>query len=212
MPDLGAESRSEQAARGHATVRSVLLGHRRVLLTLGTAVVVIGASRSIRNTLLPLWADHIHMSAEHTSLLFAAAGAVDIAFFFPGGWLMDHRGRAVVAVPVVLAVAIGALALPLATGAPGLVAVALLIAAGNGLGSGIVMTLGADTAPVVGRSQFLGGWRLCGEVGSTSGPLAISALATVLPLAGACVAVGALGLAGAGWVGYWTRRLDLSRA
>jgi hypothetical protein len=43
----------------------------------------------------------------------------------------------------------------------------MLIAAGNGLGSGIVMTLGADTAPTRGRSQYLGAWRLCGDVGIT---------------------------------------------
>ena len=212
MPDLGAESRHEQAAAGHASVASVLLGHRRTLLTLGIAVIVIGASRSMRNTLLPLWADHIHMSAEATSLLFAVAGAVDIAFFLPGGWLLDHRGRAVVAVPVVLTVALGALVMPLATTEPALVAVALLIAAGNGLGSGIVMTIGADTAPVVGRSQFLGGWRLCGDIGGTSGPLAVSALAALLALPATCVVLGLIGLAGTGWVGYWTRRLDRDRA
>ena len=211
MPDLGADSRREQAAAGHVSVLSVLLGHRRTLLTLGTAVIVIGASRSIRNTLLPLWADHIGMSPASTSLLFAVAGAVDILFFLPGGWLMDHRGRAVVAVPVVLAVAVGALVTPLTTTAAGLTVVALLIAAGNGLGSGIVMTIGADTAPVVGRAQFLGGWRLCGDLGGTSGPLAFSALAAVLPLAAACVVVGLVGLAGAGWVGHWTRQLDVRR-
>jgi len=38
--------------------------------------------------------------------------------------------------------------------------VMVLIAVGNGLGSGVVMTIGADTAPTVGRSQYLGGWRL----------------------------------------------------
>jgi MFS family permease len=212
IPDLGADARRAQAAAGHASVASVLLGHRRTLLTLGVAVIVIGASRSIRNTLLPLWADHIGMSASQTSLLFAFAGAVDILFFLPGGWLIDHRGRAVVAVPVVLTVAVGALVLPLTSTGPALVVVALLIAAGNGLGSGIVMTIGADTAPVVGRSQYLGGWRLCGDLGNTSGPLAISALATALPLAGACVVAGLIGLAGTGWVGHWTRRLDRDRA
>ena len=101
---------AEQAAAGHVSVLSVLLGHRRTLLTLGTAVVVIGASRSIRNALLPLWADHIGMSArEHLAALRASPARSTSLFFLPGGWLMDHRGRAVVAVPVVLAVAVGAL-------------------------------------------------------------------------------------------------------
>ena len=84
----------------------------------------------------------------------------------------------------------------------------VLIAVGNGLGSGIVMTIGADTAPTVGRAQYLGGWRLCGDIGNSGGPLLVGAVAAVAPLAAACVVIGALGLLGTGWVGYWTRRLD----
>ncbi|QIX25381.1 MFS transporter [Nocardioides sp. JQ2195] len=212
MRDLGHESRADQKAAGHASVVSVLAAHRHTLLTLGVGVVVIGASRSIRGTLLPLWADHIGMSGSETSLVFAVAAAVDILFFFPGGWLMDHKGRAVVAVPVVLAVAIGSLLLPLATNEAALLAVAVLIAMGNGLGSGIVMTIGADTAPVLGRSQYLGGWRLCGDIGGTTGPLLVSAVASVAPLATASVVFGVATLAGTGWVGHWTRQLDRRRA
>lgn len=126
---------------------SVLAAHRGTLLTLGLAVVVISASRSVRNGLLPLWAEHIGLSPSDTSLIFAFAAAVDIAFFFPGGWQMGHYGRTVVAVPVVLTTAAGCLVLPLATSVWGLAAVVALIALGNGLGSGIVMTLGADAAP-----------------------------------------------------------------
>lgn len=214
MPDLGSEDRTAQRAAGHASVWSVIADHRRVLLTLGAAVVVISASRSVRNGLVPLWADHIGLSATTTSLILALAAALDIVFFFPGGWLMDTRGRAVVAVPVVLTVAVAALLLPLTDSAATLAAVVALIAVGNGLGSGIVMTLGADAAPVVGRGQFLGAWRLCGDIGLSGGPLVVSAAAAVAPLAAACVVVGALGLLGTGWVAYWTRVEDrrLSRS
>jgi MFS family permease len=211
MPDLSAQARAEHGRDGHARVRDVLVAHRTTLLTLGVAVVVISASRSVRTGLLPLWADHVGISASTTSLIFALAAAIDIAFFYPGGWLMDHRGRAIVAVPVVAAVALACFLLPLTSGAAGLAAVMVLIATGNGLGSGIVMTLGADTAPVVGRAQYLGGWRLCGDIGNSGGPLVVGAVAAVAPLAAACVVVGALALLGTGWVGYWTRRLDVSR-
>ena len=112
---------------------------------------------------------------------------------------------------VVLAVAVGSFLLPLAHSALGVALVAALIAVGNGLGSGIVMTLGADTAPARGRAQYLGGWRLCGDIGNSGGPLLVSAVATVAPLATACVVVGVLGLIGTAWVGYWTAALDRSR-
>jgi MFS family permease len=111
----------------------------------------------------------------------------------------------------VLSVAIAALLLPLTTGPVGVAAVMVLIAAGNGLGSGIVMTLGADTAPTRGRSQYLGAWRLCGDVGNSGGPLLVSAVASVAPLATACLVIGVLGLLGTGWVGYWTAALERRR-
>jgi MFS family permease len=86
-----------------------------------------------------------------------------------------------------------------------------LIAIGNGLGSGIVMTLGADAAPADGRAQFLGGWRLCGDLGGTGGPLLVSGLAAVFSIAAAPVALGLFSLAGTIWVGYWTGRADRAR-
>jgi MFS family permease len=212
MPDVGEEKRAAARASGHLGVWTVIASHRRVLATLGTAVVILGMSRSLRTSLLPLWADHIGLSAATTSLIFAGAAALDVAFMWPGGWLMDTRGRMIVAVPVVLSMAVACLLLPLTTSAWSVALVMALIACGNGLGSGIVMTLGADSAPSEGRSQFLGAWRLCGDIGNTGGPLLVSAVAAVAPLAVACVTVGVLGLLGAGWVGHWTRRVDLDRA
>jgi MFS family permease len=211
MPDLGEEKRAAARASGHLGVWTVIRRHRRVLATVGSAVVVLGMSRSLRLSLLPLWADHIGLSASTTSLIFAAAAAIDVAFIWPGGWLMDLRGRMFVAVPVALSMALACLLLPLTSGAVTLALVMALIASGNGLGSGIVMTLGADSAPVDGRPQFLGAWRLCGDIGNSGGPLLVSAVAAVAPLAAACLVLGVLILAGTGWVGYWTRRVDLAR-
>lgn len=205
MPDFG---RAERRGTAHASVLSVMRAHRRVLLTLGVAVVIISASRSLRTGLLPLWAQHVGVSASTTSLIFAIAAAVDIAFFFPGGWLMDTRGRWVVAVPVVATTAIACLLLPLATGAVSITLAMVLMAVGNGLGSGIVMTLGADTAPTEGRAQYLGSWRLCGDIGGSGGPLLVSGVVAVAPMAVACLVMGGLAAAGTVWVGYWTRQVD----
>ncbi|MEO5661736.1 MAG: MFS transporter [Nocardioides sp.] len=206
MPDFGSERR---ATAEHLSVASVLIAHRRTLLTVGVAVIVISASRSLRTVLLPLWAEHVGLAASTTSLIFAAAAAVDIAFFFPGGWLMDNYGRFVVAVPVVATTAVGAFLLPMATTAVAIGAVMMLMAMGNGLGSGIVMTLGADTAPVDGRAQYLGGWRLCGDIGASGGVLLVGAVAAVAPLATACLVMGTAAALGTAWVGYFTRRVDL---
>lgn len=207
MPDFGRVERGVTPL----SVHSVLWEHRRTLLTLGVAVIIISASRSVRTGLLPLWADHLHISPAVVSLLFAIAATIDIALTLPGGWLLDTRGRRVVAIPVVLAVGIGCLLLPLTHSALGVGLVMAVIALGNGLGSGIVMTLGADVAPVEGRAQFLGGWRLCGDLGNTGGPLLVSAVAAVAPLAAAPVLIGVLALAGTVWVAHWTGKADRAR-
>lgn len=208
MPDFG---RADRAGAPRLPVHTVLWRHRRVLLTLGVAVVIIGASRSVRTGLLPLWADHVGIDAAVVSLLFAGAATIDILLTLPGGWLLDTKGRRMVAIPVVLAVGVGCLLLPLAHTPLTVGAVMALVALGNGLGSGIVMTLGADAAPAEGRAQFLGGWRLCGDIGNTGGPLLVSAVAAVAPLAAAPILIGVLALAGTIWVGYWTGVADRNR-
>jgi MFS family permease len=211
MPDLGSEHREQERAAGHVRLWTVLARHRGVLVTLGSAVVVIAISRSVRTSLLPLWADHISLDASTTSLVFSLAALVDLLFFYPGGWMIDRFGRASVAVPVVLAAAVACLTTPLTSGVAGFALVMVLLAAGNGLGSGIVMTLGADAAPGRGRSQFLGAWRLCGDIGTTGGPLLVSGVAAIAPLAAASVVIGVLLVAGTAWVGWWTRGVDRRR-
>lgn len=208
VPDLGEEERRIAAVEGAPRVWEVVRRHRDVLLTVGLAVIIIGISRSVRPSLLPLWADHVGISAETTSLIFALAAAIDLVFLLPGGWVMDHIGRTVVAVPVVVAVAIGCLVLPLTSGVVGVTAVMGLIALGNGLGSGIVMTLGADTAPRAGRSQFLGAWRLCGAIGTSGGPLLVSAAAAVAPIAAASLLIGGLAVLGSVYVGRAVSGVD----
>jgi hypothetical protein len=73
------------------------------------------------------------------------------------------------------------------------------------------MTLGADTAPVGARAQFLGGWRLLGDLGGSAGPLLVSAVAAVAGLGTAVVVVGGVLALGSCWVATWTRRLDRER-
>lgn len=209
LPDVGRQARTEERPR---RVLDVLREHRHVLATLGSAIVVIGATRGLRVSVLPLWSESVGLSASETSLVFGAAALVDVLLFYPAGLVMDRFGRTWVAVPVTAVISLGVLLLPLATTFGTVLAVAVLMATGNGMGAGIVMTLGADAAPVEGRSQFLGGWRLAGDVGATGGPLLVAAVAAVAPLAAACVLTGSVGLLATGWVGHQVRRVDLARA
>ena len=111
--------------------------------------------------------------------------------------MSDRFGRKFVAVPCLSVLALGFVLLPLTSSFATIVPVALLLGFGNGLGSGIVMTLGADFAPSRGRAEFLGVWRLVGDVGTAGGPLLAAGVTAVVSLGSASVLTGVVGLAGA---------------
>lgn len=206
--DLTAEHRAARAHLPRPRLRAVLVDHRRVLLTLGTGIMALAAARATRMSILPLWAEAIGLDAARTSLVFAVAGGVEMLLFYPAGAVMDRFGRVWTAVPAIVLLATGMLVLPLTGDLAGLTAVAVLMAVGNGLGSGIIMTLGADASPEVGRAQFLGGWRLFAEVGASGGPLLISALAGLASLVAASLVMGGITLAGGAWLARWVPRYD----
>jgi MFS family permease len=202
-PEAG---RAAMGVRGRMPVAHVLRAHRHTLFTLGTGVLVIAAARAARMSIIPLWADHIGLSAAAPALVFGVAGSVDMLLFYPAGSVMDRFGRVWIAVPSVVVLGMGMLLLPLTSTAAAIGAVAVVMAIGNGIGSGLVMTLGADAAPPDARAQFLGGWRLFADSGGVAAPLAISAITTVAPLAVASLVMGTMCVAGAGWLARWVPR------
>jgi MFS family permease len=204
----GQEAAQEAVPRSTA---GVLWDHRRVYLTLGLGILIIGGARSARVVLVPLWAAHVGLSASTTAIIFGMVGGVEMLLFYPAGSIMDRFGRIWVAVPCVVLLGVGLAMLPLTHAAGAVLAVALVAAVGNGLGSGIVMTLGADTAPERGRSQFLGGWRFVSVVGGSGAPALIGLVTAQAGLAAACVVVGGIALAGTGWLGYWVPRYAPTR-
>jgi MFS family permease len=77
----------------HTNSVSVFREHWRLFVTLGMAVTAVGAVRSARQTVIPLWSVHIGLDAARTSLVFAAASCVEMALFYPAGKVMDLYGR-----------------------------------------------------------------------------------------------------------------------
>jgi MFS family permease len=125
--------------------------------------------------------------------------------------VMDRLGRVWIAVPSTLLLGVGMLALPLSTAMVGVLAVGIFMAIGNGLGSGIVKTLGADASPPTLRAQFLGGWTFCAEFGSVVGPILIGAITFIAPLAAASIALGALTITGTTWLARYVPQYDPRR-
>ena len=192
-----------QAPPAAATLGNTLRQYRRVFLTLGLGVLLVSAVRASRQVVIPLWADHLALAPALASLIYGLAGGIDMLVFYPAGKVMDHKGRRWVAVPSMLIMGAAMLLMPLTTGFVTLLIAAMAIGFGNGIGSGLIMTLGADHSPRHGRAHFLGVWRLLSDIGSSCGPLLLSFLAGVLSLAAGIVSTGLIAFVAAAALARW---------
>lgn len=197
-PDAAGAETVRRRGAVRVSVRTVLSEHRRVLTVLGTAVLLVGAVRGARQVVLPLWSEHLGLAPATTSLVFGLSGALDMLLFYPAGHVMDRRGRLWVAVPSMLVMGAALLLLPLAGTLGALAVVAMVLGLGNGIGSGLLMTLGADVAPPAVRAQFLGAWRLLADSGAAAGPLVVAGGAAVGSLALGVGVMGGVALVAAG--------------
>jgi len=203
LPDVTRQAAHPRHGQRHRSVISVLAEHRRILLTLGLGILIISAARATRQSIVPLWAESIGINAATTSVIFGISAAVDMLLFYPGGAIMDRFGRVYVAVPSMIVLGLGFLLLPLTSGPTTVGLVAALMGLGNGISSGVVLTLGADASPSQNRAQFLAGWRLCSDLGNAAGPLVISAVSALATLAAASVTMGLITWAGSAWLIKW---------
>jgi MFS family permease len=203
IPDVVVPEGHALTVRGGISSREMLAGNRRLFATMGMAILAVAAVRAARQTVLPLWSHHLGFSPEKTSLIFGIASAVDVAMFYPSGHVMDRFGRLSIALPSMAILGGAMMLLPLTSGTVSLTIVAMAMSLGNGLGSGIMMTLGADAAPIDGRVRFLSLWRICSDSGNAAGPVVMSVVATASSLAGGILAVGSLGLLAVGALAAW---------
>ena len=187
--------------------------NRAVLLRMGTCAALISALRSSRTVILPLAAVAIGLSATNTALIIGIAGAVDFALFYTSGQIMDRFGRLWSALPSMLGLSVTHIALAFVTDQTWFTVVAIAMAVANGVGSGILMTLGADLAPGSDPAPFLGAWRFTNDVGQAGAPMFVSGVTALFSLAAASVSMGVLGLIGA-WmlVRYAPRYIPRKRA
>ena len=176
---------------------AILRDHWRVLLRAGPAIIALNLVRAARSLFIPLWGESIGLSVAQVGLAMSASGIADMLLFYPTGLIMDRLGRRWAAAASILVMSASLALMPLTGSFLSLLLVGLLAGAGNGLGSGFLMTMGTDLAPRRGAGEFIGLWRLIGDLGTTAGPTVIGAVAALLSLGLAGPAVALLGGAGA---------------
>jgi MFS family permease len=160
--------------------------------------------------ILPLIAVSLHMPESSIALVIGIAGAIDFALFFSSGQIMDRFGRLWSALPSMIGLALGHLALFATAGTHAAVAwfigIAMFLSVANGIGSGILMTFGADLAPRHDPAPFLGAYRFTGDAGNAAAPLVVAGVTAVSSVAAAAGVLGVVGLIGAGLLARWVPR------
>jgi len=152
---------------------------------------------------IPLWASHIGLDAATTAVVYGLMGSVDMLLFYPAGKVMDKYGRQWVAIPSMVLMAIALLCIPFTGVLTSFLIVSMVLGFGNGIGSGLIMTIGADASPPQGRTHFLGIWRFIADLGSAGGPLLLSGITAAVSLGAGIATIGVLGFMAAGIFARW---------
>ena len=190
--------RSVRTARRRAApgLNSFKLFSTRAVLAASGAQILGSLIRSGRLAIVPLFAAVVlELDIATTGLIIGVSTALDMIMFPLSGYLMDRFGRRYNSIPSFALMAVGMLLLASAHNAEMLWAAALVLGIGNGVGAGLMMTLGADLAPVESKSEFLGIWRFIGNTGNAGGPIVIGAVADVVGLHLAAAAIAGFGIA-----------------
>jgi len=182
----------------------LLRDHAWTFSTAGTGQLLAQMIRAGRNIVIPLFAqDMLGLGVEAIGFIVSIGSFIDMAMFYPAGMIMDRVGRKWAYVPCFALQAVGMALIPFSWNFGTLVIATSIIGFGNGLGSGTMMTLGADLAPPDSMGEFLGLWRLIGDGGQSGGPIVVGAVAQMVGLVPAIFVIAVIGALGAGVFGVF---------
>lgn len=184
--------------------------HRGVLMRLGISAAALSAVRSARQVILPLWGVSLGLDASTIAVVVGVSGAIDFALFYASGQVMDRFGRIWAALPALLLMGAGLIALSLThdldQASMWFALMAAVLGLGNGLSSGILLTYGADLAPETDPATFLGAWRTLTDAGGAAAPVLVASIVALASLPLAAGVMGAVALFGAAGFAVWTPR------
>lgn len=169
------------------------------LVTVGLGAGILGALRTTRAIGIPLIGLSIGLDEATLALLIGIGGALDFALFYTSGQVMDRFGRRWAAVPTLIGLGLTHLTVFMITDQVSFLAVVLLMALANGLGSGVILVLGSDLAPSGQKNEFLASYRLLVDGTLASTPPLLALIASFSTVA---FAMGSFGVAGffAAWL------------
>jgi len=181
---------------GKMAIRDVIRKQRKVFLTTGVVMLILGVVRKARQIVLPIWGATIGLPVASIGLFLGIASGIEMFMAFPGGLIMDKAGRKWALGLCMVLISGGLMLIPLVGTPPAFFLVTILIGIGNGFGSGINMTLGADLANGSSVGIFLGIWRVLSDMGRVISPLIIGLFAGIAYFTTGILVVSSIGFGG----------------
>ncbi|MFT5366840.1 MAG: MFS family permease [Candidatus Latescibacterota bacterium] len=188
------------SSKGHIHhIAGIFHAHYRILCTAGVGQLFAQTIRNGRYVFIPLFgADVLGLDVDDVAYIMSFSGFIDMLVFPVAGVIMDRFGRKFAMIPCFAIQAIGMACIPFTGNYYELLGVTCLIGFGNGIGSGTMMTLGADLAPKENVGEFLSFWRLIGDGGQMGAPMIVGRIADMVGLSPAAFVIAGIGLAASG--------------
>ena len=171
------------AIYGAINIASIVKSHSQILRTAGFGNFLVLMIRTAPSVIVPLYgANVLGLDVKSIGLILGISAAIEMLLFIPAGYVMDHYGRKYAIISSMLVFTVGLALIPLTRDFRSLLLIEMLIGFGNGLGSGTMLTVGADFSSKESRGEFLGLWMFIGNLGSATGPLIVGTVATIFVL------------------------------
>ena len=128
-------------------------------------------------TALPLFAvDELHVGADFVGWALFLSNTVGFALLYPSGIISDRYGRRAIIVALLVATALGLILMALAGDALWILIASLAMGGGNALRGPAMQAYVMDAGRAGGHGATAGAFRAVGDLGSTLGPVAATAM------------------------------------
>jgi MFS transporter, DHA1 family, multidrug resistance protein len=155
-----------------------MLSDRAFVAALAANAALFWVLGAVRMTLGPLFAEErVGLSEAGIGGILGAASVAQFVMMWKAGTLADSRGRRVVLVPALAALAVSTAVIGLAGSAPSLLAVMAVLGVATGFAAVVPAAVVADVAPKGSSGTAVGAYRFAGDVGFVLGPLIGGAVA-----------------------------------
>ena len=201
-----AETREDDNQPLRMSTLNILYDFRHTLFRICIYCVLLTFVRYGRVLMVPLFGLSLDLSVTEIAVISSVSYFCGAIMFPVSGFIMDRFGRKKNAFITTFIMAIGFLVMFFSTNFSSLLAAGVLIGFGNGLSSGLIMTLGGDLAPDdKRRGPFLGVYKLLNSTGQLIGPVIAGYASDIFGVQGGAIVCLVVALLACVWVVVFIR-------